>query len=447
MKIHFIAIGGSVMHYLAIELASRGYDVSGSDDEIYDPAYSNLKEAGLLPDSMGWDTGRITELIDIIILGMHAKSNNPELKKAEELGIKIMSYPEFIALESKNKKKIVIAGSHGKTTTTSMIMNVLQHLKIDFDYLVGAKIQGFNRMVKLTSASLIVLEGDEYLSSPIDERPKIHHYSPEIAVLTGIAWDHINVFPTFRNYVHQFQIFLETLPEGATLIYNFKDPEVKKLVDRNKDMQIIFQPYNTIRLNKKKEIISETGRTYQSKLIGHHNFENMAAALKVCSLLGIQEEDFFRTMTTFAGPAKRLQLIKFNEEENSYVYKDFAHAPSKVLATVTAIKEWYPEHTIIAFLELHTFSSLNPRFLKEYNGTLAMADKKIVYYNEHTLQMKKMDLIPFEVLKDAFGHEELVVCTNRERLQNIATGFTQRKVVYLFMTSGNFSNLDLQKII
>jgi UDP-N-acetylmuramate: L-alanyl-gamma-D-glutamyl-meso-diaminopimelate ligase len=373
MRVHFIAIGGAVMHNLAITLHRRGYRVTGSDDEIFEPSRSRLASYGLLPDKDGWDIGRITSDIDTIILGMHAKSNNPELIKAQDLGIKIMSFPEYLYDQTKNKKRIVVAGSHGKTTTTAMIMHVFRQNGIRFDYMVGSSVEGYETMVGLSDDSKIaVLEGDEYLTSPIDKRPKFHLYKPDIAVLNGISWDHMNVFPTCENYIEQFKIFVETITRGGTLIYFEEDLEVKKaaLSSRQDIIKIPYKIHGHFQ-NKTGFFAATHNRVIPLKIFGEHNMQNLSAAREACFAAGISEEEFYSAIQSFNGTSKRLQ--KINENENGVVYLDFAHAPSKVKATVDAIADRYQGRNIIVCLELHTFSSLNIDFLPQYQGTLDQA--------------------------------------------------------------------------
>lgn len=435
------------MHNLAIELHRKGYKITGSDDEIYDPARSNLNSYGLLPPAMGWFREKINTEIDLIILGMHARMYNPELLEAQKLKLKIVSYPAFIAAESSGKRRIVIAGSHGKTTTTSMILHVLAGEKIEYDYLVGAKIAGFDRMVKITDADLIVMEGDEYLSSPLDRQPKILHYKPHIAVITGISWDHINVFPTFEEYIHQFELFILSLALNGVLIYNQHDPLVVKLIHETARKDLTFLPYGKISLNSDKKIVASNGREYNCSLIGNHNYQNMAAALEVCKLLGVREDSFYTNVGTFEGPNKRLQLRSQNNILNSKVYLDFAHAPSKVKTTVKAVREWYPRHRLYAFFELHTYSSLNPEFLKQYKGALECADEKLVFYDKHTLEMKNMSDLNPDGVKEAFGDDTVLVVNKVEDLEKIVSGMEKANAIFLFMTSGNFMKMDIDHLI
>ncbi len=444
MRLHFIAIGGAAMHNLALALSQKGYQISGSDDEIYNPSLSRLKKAGLLPEKMGWDDTRITRELDAIILGMHARQDNPELKKALETGIPVYSYPEYIYKESIDKKRVVIAGSHGKTTTTSMVMFALRQAGVNHDYLVGAQLKGYDRMVELSDAELIILEGDEYLSSPLDRRPKILHYHPHIAVITGIAWDHINVFPTYEEYVLQFELFLQSISSNGVVIYNEEDMALVDLINKNERKDLTFIPYNTLSLDRQNRINFEN-EVYTSPLIGKHNYQNMAGAMVCSKVLGMEESDFLKSMETFTGPAKRLQCLHMDDQ--TLIYLDFAHAPSKVNATVKAVKEWYIDKRVTAVLELHTFSSLNKEFLPQYRGALDMADEALVYYNDHTLQMKGMPALPSDDIKGYFGRKDLLVVNKKSSLQQKLIETSYEDTVFLCMTSGNFSGINLTEAI
>ncbi|MFT5078722.1 MAG: UDP-N-acetylmuramate: L-alanyl-gamma-D-glutamyl-meso-diaminopimelate ligase, partial [Patiriisocius sp.] len=381
MKIHFIAIGGSAMHNLALALHNKGETVTGSDDEIFDPSKSRLEAKGLLPSAFGWFPEKISEEIDAIILGMHAKADNPELLKAKELGLTIYSYPEFLYEQSKNKTRVVIGGSHGKTTITSMILHVMHYHDREVDYMVGAQLEGFDTMVRLTEdADFMVLEGDEYLSSPIDRRPKFHLYKPNIALLSGIAWDHINVFPTYENYVEQFSIFLSEITTGGAIIYNEEDPEVKRVVEASVN-QIKKYPYRTpeYTVDKGATLLDTPEGEMPIEVFGKHNLNNLEGARWVCQLMGIDADDFYEAISTFTGASKRLEKIA--ETDSCVAYKDFAHSPSKVSATTQAVKNQYPDRKLIACLELHTYSSLNPEFISQYKGALDAADTAVVFYS------------------------------------------------------------------
>ena len=433
-KIHLISIGGSAMHNIAIALKNAGHHVTGSDDEIYNPSKSRLEEAELLPEKMGWDPNNISTNLDYIILGMHARKNNPELMKARELGIKIYSYPEFIYSISKDKKRIVIGGSQGKTSTTSMIMWVLKKLNIDFDYLVGGNIKGFDLMVRFSDAPVIVLEGDEYLSSPIDLRPKFLHYIPEIAVITGIDWDHMNVFPTYDNYKSQFVKFIDSINSKGVLIYfedDLKVVEAVKKSDNSKNLKLL--PY--IRVNKDK--------VDNLKVFGDHNLSNLNAALLVCKELGIEESDFWKSVTDFEGAAKRLQ--KIYEDDNTIKFLDFAHAPAKLKATLDAVREQFPTKKLYAMYELHTYSSLNKEFLPQYKDTMQNADIAVVLYNSHTLEMKKMPPLDISEVRESFGKGNLNVFDNDEEFKSFVGGLDEDNSVFLFMSSGTFGGMDLIK--
>ncbi len=439
--IHFIAIGGSAMHNLALALHDMGHHVTGSDDEIYEPSKTRLKKEGLLPDSFGWYPENIHTGIDAIILGMHARPDNPELAKAKEIGVPIYSYPEYLALQSKNQKKIVIAGSHGKTTTTAIVMHILKNLSIDFDYMVGAQLEGFDRMVRLSDAPIIILEGDEYLSSPIDRRPKMMHYDPDIAVVTGVAWDHINVFPTFENYEDQFRQFIGNMREGTKLFYYGSDSSLSKIIAED-NHKCDASPYTHI--HNTGESIDLDGKTYQLNIIGNHNMQNIAAARKVCTELGIRDDDFFKALQDFKGAAKRLQ---YRGLRGGYrVYQDFAHAPSKVKATCDAVKDWFNEDKLYAVVELHTFSSLNKDFIPNYKGCLQKADEAIVVYDDHTLEMKRMPPLDPDYVAAQFDHPNIRVLSSTKEVHKVLKELTKDGNL-LLMSSGTFGSLDYDGLL
>ncbi len=440
MNIHLIAIGGSAMHNIALALNNKGYNVSGSDDKIFEPSKSRLKKYGLLPNKIGWFPENISKKIDAIILGMHAKIDNPELIKAKKLNIPIFSYPEYIYEQTKNKKRVVIGGSHGKTTITSMILHVLNELSIQCDYLVGAQLKGFETMVKLTDENpIIILEGDEYLSSAIDRKPKFHLYHPHIAVISGIAWDHINVFPTFKKYVDQFRIFKNLVKE--TLIYFEEDIELKKLMKEKTKCKKIA--YNT----PKYKIIN--GETYiennKLSIFGKHNLQNINAAKIVCKELGVEEHEFYNKITTFKGASNRLELIYNNK--TCAIYKDFAHSPSKLKATINAMKKQFPNRKLIACMELHTYSSLNINFLKEYHGSMEDADIPIIYYNIESIKHKGLDYIQKKDVFNAFDNKKLIIHTNALNLKKFLNNIEWEKSNLLIMSSGNFDNINFNEII
>ncbi|HEX2969508.1 MAG TPA: Mur ligase family protein [Bacteroidales bacterium] len=447
MKVHFIAIGGAVMHNLAIALHRKGYTVSGSDDEIFEPSRTNLEKYGLLPTEYGWHPERITPDLDSVILGMHAKEDNPELKKARELGLKIMSFPEYLYEQTRNKRRIVVAGSHGKTTTTAMIMHVFRSAGKKFDYMVGSKIDGFETMVGLSDESCIaVFEGDEYLTSPLDKRPKFHLYMPDIAIINGIAWDHKNVFPTFDNYIDQFRVFITKITEGGSLIYFEDDSIVKKLADEaSTDIRKI--PYRTHGYfqNRKGFFGATVSRVIPLKIFGEHNMQNLSAAREACLSSGITEDEFYDAIQTFEGTSKRLQKIA--ENERGIVYLDFAHSPSKVKATVQAVKSRYPDRDIIACLELHTYSSLSQDFLPLYYGTLDDASVAFIYFNPHAIAIKKLQPVTKEIVKNAFGKNDVNIFDKSEELFSAITELKAKKPVYLFMSSGDFDGYDIGSII
>uniref|UniRef100_UPI003F69A6E2 UDP-N-acetylmuramate--L-alanine ligase n=1 Tax=Winogradskyella sp. TaxID=1883156 RepID=UPI003F69A6E2 len=418
MNVHFIAIGGAAMHNLAIALHNKGYQVTGSDDEIFDPSKSRLESRGLLPETYGWFPEKINSDLDAIVLGMHAKVDNPELLKAQGLGLRIYSYPEFLYEQAKDKTRVVIGGSHGKTTITSMILHVMHYHDRDVDYMVGAQLEGFDVMVKLTEDNdFIVLEGDEYLSSPIDRRPKFHLYKPNIALLSGIAWDHINVFPTYENYVEQFSIFVDSIVRGGSINYNEEDTEVKRVVEASEN-QIRKLAYCT------PEYTVEDGETLLEtpegpmpiEVFGAHNLNNIAGAKWICQHMGVDEDDFYEAISTFKGASKRLEKIA--ETSKSVAYKDFAHSPSKVAATTKAVKEQYSDRTLVACLELHTYSSLNAEFLKEYKGALDAADVAVVFYSPHAVQIKKLEEVTHEQIATAFERDDLITYTNPADFKN-----------------------------
>lgn len=452
MNIHFIAIGGALMHNLALALHQKGYNVTGSDDEIYDPSKSRLKKAGLLPASMGWQPKNIHQKLDAVIVGMHARPNNPELLKAQELGLTIYSYPEYIFLQSQQKKRVVVGGSHGKTTTTSMIMHILKQHKVEFDYAVGAQLDGFDLMVKLSDAPLIIIEGDEYLSSPIDKLPKFLHYHPHIAVVTGVAWDHINVFPSFKRYKKQFKKFIQSVRNDGLLIYYKKDKILSKYAKYCPAQFVAYDtPAHKIKQNKTYLKIDysypdQTTATYPLQIFGKHNLQNFQAARQVCRELGLSDQQILEAFMSFKGAAKRLETLA--ESKNQVVFKDFAHAPSKVKATIKAVKGQYPQKKLLAILELHTYSSLNLDFLEEYLGSMGAADQAYVYYNKHTIKMKNLkDIEPSDV-KEAFYHPNLQVFTDAASLKKqIELNIQAQKANILLMSSGNWGGIDIKRLV
>ncbi|WP_179339952.1 UDP-N-acetylmuramate--L-alanine ligase [Winogradskyella ludwigii] len=446
MNVHFIAIGGAAMHNLALALHNKGYNVTGSDDTIFEPSKSRLDAKGLLPDAFGWYPEKITSDLGAIVLGMHAKADNPELLKAQELGLKIYSYPEFLYEQAKNKTRVVIGGSHGKTTITSMILHVMHYHDRDVDYMVGAQLDGFDVMVKLTEDNdFIVLEGDEYLSSPIDLRPKFHLYKPNIALLSGIAWDHINVFPTYENYVEQFSIFVDSIVRGGSINYNEEDPEVKRVVEASEN-QIRKIAYKT------PEYTVEDGETLLEtpegpmpiEVFGAHNLNNLAGAKWICQHMGIDEDDFYEAISTFKGASKRLEKIA--ESKTSVAYKDFAHSPSKVEATTKAVKEQYSDRTLVACLELHTYSSLNAEFLKEYKGALDAADVAVVFYSPHAVEIKKLEEVTETQIANAFERDDLIIYTNPEEFKDFLFEQNFDDKSLLLMSSGNYGGLDFDVV-
>ena len=433
------------MHNLAIALSKKGNFVTGSDDAIFEPSRSRLERNGILPKEMGWYPENITSDIDAVILGMHAREDNPELVRARELGLKIYSYPEYVFEASRDKVRLVVGGSHGKTTITSMILHVLKQCGKAFDYLVGAQLEGFDTMVQITDAPLIVIEGDEYLASPLDRRPKFHLYQANIGIISGIAWDHINVFPTFENYVDQFRIFLKTIVPGGTIIYNSGDEIVKGIVETS-NSDLIRIPYAL------PESCTENGLTYLKaglesiplQVFGRHNLENIEAAHQACKQLGISDEQFYGSISSFKGAAKRLELLGKNV--STAVYKDFAHSPSKLKATIDAVKEQYPERKLVSVIELHTFSSLNKNFLNEYRSSMDKADVSVVFINRRTFEQKKMELYEENIVKQAFGNNELKFFNDPEILVEFLSSINYKGKNLLLMSSGDFGGLDLNKL-
>jgi len=446
MRIHFIAIGGSAMHNLALALHHKGYVISGSDDVIFEPSKTRLESKGLLPTSFGWFPEKIDSSLDAVILGMHAKADNPELLKAQELGVKIYSYPEFLYEQSKDKTRVVIGGSHGKTTITSMILHVLNYHDIAVDYMVGAQLDGFDRMVHLTDENdFIVLEGDEYLSSPIDRRPKFHLYQPNIALLSGIAWDHINVFPTYENYVEQFQVFVDSIVKGGSITYNEEDAEVNRVVNASEN-PIRKLAYRTpeYQVENGQAILETPEGPMPIEIFGRHNLSNLAGAKWICQNMGVDEDDFYEAIASFKGASKRLEKIA--EGETAVAYKDFAHSPSKVMATTNAVKEQYPNKKLIACLELHTYSSFNPEFLKEYKGALDAADVAAVFYLPESVRIKKLKEVSPEQISEAFQRNDLQIFTDAEVFRNFVFGEEYDNSVLLLMSSGNYGGLDLDEV-
>lgn len=444
-RIHFIAIGGSVMHNLAIALKEKGYKVTGSDDDIFEPSRSRLEKAGILPPSNGWDPNRVTEDLDAVVLGMHAKADNPELIKAQELGLKIYSYPDFIFENIKDKQRIVIAGSHGKTTITSMVLHVLKYHNRAFDYVVGAQIEGFDNMVKLSDAPIIVIEGDEYLTSPLDRTPKFLKYQHHIGLISGIEWDHINVYPTLEDYVKQFDHFADATPKAGTLIYCEEDDMATLICNKEReDVQRVEYKEHPSRIeNGTTYLLTENGEV-PVKVFGRHNMQNLSGAKEVLKKVGVTSDQFYEAIQTFKGAANRLELLK--ERDNHAVYKDFAHAPSKLAATTKALKEQYKDRQLVACLELYTFSSLNKAFLAQYQGTFNAADIAIVYYSPKNLVLKNLETFSAEDVKLAFNRSDLLVFTEIIELKQYLMSIDWNNKNLLMMSSGKFDGLDLHEL-
>ncbi|AFL85003.1 UDP-N-acetylmuramate-alanine ligase [Belliella baltica DSM 15883] len=442
-KYHFIAIGGAVMHNLALSMVEKGYEVSGSDDEIYEPSLTRLQKAGILPKEKGWFPEKISHDIDGIILGMHARQENPELIRAQELGIPVYSFPEFIYNQSKDKKRIVISGSHGKTSITAIILHVLKNEGVDFDYLVGAQIEGFDLMVRLSDAPIIIIEGDEYLTSPLDRRPKFFHYKHDILLMSGIAWDHFNVFPTFENYTEQFEKLVEMTPSTGTFIYCEKDAIVKRFGETCEIEGVNLIPYNSHpnRIEDGKTILLDGDQEVPIHIFGDHNLQNLQGALYICEQIGISPQKFYTHIQTFKGAAKRQEILA--KSDSGIMFRDFAHAPSKLKATVEAVKNQFPERKLIAVQELHTYSSLNKDFVSNYSGTFEMADEAIIYLNPKAVSLKKLKLMDEETLRDGFQRKDLKLFTEIALLKEYLENQTYIHTNLLLMSSGNYDDMDL----
>ncbi|MBT8189162.1 MAG: peptidoglycan synthetase [Bacteroidia bacterium] len=442
MRYHLIAIGGSVMHNFAIDLKDMGHEITGSDDEIYEPSRSRLKSNGLLPEHIGWDADRIHENIDAVILGKHAREDNPELIKALSLELPIFSFPEFFSRHTSATRRVCIAGSHGKTTTTSMIMHVLQKEGFDFDYLVGANLDGFEKMVKISNADIMVVEGDEYPSSCLDDRAKMLHYNPDVAVITGVAWDHINIYKTYDSYIKVFSDFLNLMPEDSICYFDQNDDELlKMMVDGAHDCQ--KHAYLHFESDREGNIIFRSHK-YPVQVFGKHNMSNLKAAYHVCSSLGIDDHKFFSAIKSFKGAAKRLE--KLYEKDGVIVYRDFAHAPSKCKASCEAIRSKYSKSRIFGILELHTFSSLDQSFIDQYRNTMNSLDSGLVYFDPHALEMKKMPSLDIRTVHQSFNHPNLQIINSAEILKPRLLNTIEAYDVILIMSSGNLGGLDLDEI-
>ncbi len=443
-RIHLIAIGGSIMHNLALALAQKGFQISGSDDQIFEPARSRLAQAGLLPEREGWNPDKIDHSIDLIILGMHAKKDNPELLKAIESGIPVQSFPEYIGKMYKDKKQIVVTGSHGKTTTTAMLIHVFQKCKMDCDYLVGAQLEGFQNMVSITVAPYAIIEGDEYLSSCLDDQPKFNHYEPEINIITGIAWDHYNVFPTFDSYTQAFENRVATMKPNSHVVYYDGDQDLRKIISTN-GHHLTKHPYHeaSYQIENDQVYLILNNNKYPMQIFGRHNMQNVQAVIEVAAILGLDLDQVAHALTSFKGAAKRMELISSNN--NQIRYRDFAHAPSKVNATLHAVRERYPDKKILVVLELHTYSSLNKEFLPQYKNSTDGIDKTIIYYDEKAMEIKRMPSLDPEFVKSAFNNSDLLVCGNVKELERIIHEIQGDYQLLLFLGSGQFGGMDLTK--
>ncbi len=442
MKVHFIAIGGSAMHNLALALHKEGHDVSGSDDEIFEPSRGRLEQAGILPDSQGWFPEKISKSLDAVILGMHAHADNPELARAREMGVAVFSYPGFLFERTREKKRVVIGGSHGKTTITSMILHVLKSAQLHFDYLVGALIEGFENSVYIgETTSFAVFEGDEYLSSTLEPVPKFHLYHPHLALISGVAWDHMNVFPTYENYLEQFTIFIDRIQPRGCLVYCLEDEEVRKLVEshpRFARKEISFIPYSTPehRIDHGKTYLSVGSEEVRLEIFGKHNLQNLEGARAICKELGVSSQTFYQAISSFKGASRRLE--KLYESGDYIVYRDFAHAPSKLKATASAVREQHPDHRLIACMELHTYSSLNKDFLDQYSGSMDAPDAACIYFSPKVVEQKRLKTLTKEDVKAAFGRMDLEVVTDNAGVQDFIDRADKQKTVLLLMSSGNW---------
>lgn len=445
-KIHFIAIGGSVMHNLAICLKLLDNQVTGSDDMFFDPSKSNLKRHGLLPDNEGWHPERVHGQLDYVILGMHAKNDNPELLKAKDLGLKIYSFPEFIHEVSKEKTRIVVAGSHGKTSITSMILHVLNKAGKSFDYLVGAQLEGFDTMVKISDAPIMIIEGDEYTTSPLDLTPKFLHYNHHFACITGIAWDHFNVFPTLDIYEEQFLKFINQTPNDGKVFYAEVDQALCKIIERAEPNEEQLIPYNALesKIEDNRTIVLWEGREIPLQVFGDHNLQNLNAARLLLNQVAISDDEFFEHIQSFTGASKRLELI--GQNDFSTIYKDFAHAPSKLKATSEAVTKQFKDRNLTSVLELHTFSSLNKQFIHQYEGCYDLPEQAIVFINPEAVKAKKLEMISENELVDAFKRKDLKLFTDAEKLEQFILSQDWNNRNLLLMSSGNFGGLDIEKI-
>ena len=448
-KVHFIAIGGSAMHNLAIALHRKGYEVTGSDDEIFEPSRTRLKNEGILPDEIGWHPEKLDDSYESVILGMHARIDNPELIRAQELGLKVYSYPEYLYEQSKDKTRIVIGGSHGKTTITSMILHVMKYAGIETDFMVGAQLEGFDVMVRLSeTAKYMVIEGDEYLTSPIDRVPKFHKYHPHIAVISGIGWDHVNVFPTFDSYLEQFRIYVDTIENGGCLIYDDNDAEAKKIAANAKVPTYGYDIHKYITDGESSYLLFNDKRI-KVQVFGEHNMKNINAAYHVCKQIGIDDVTFYWAISSFKGASRRLELLFENKSKNNMVFRDFAHAPSKVLATVKALREQYSERFLMIVFELHTYSSLSEVFIDHYRNCLDNCDKAVVFYDPHAVSIKKLDMMTDERIVEGFARKDIKVVHSKAELLDVLNDVQKENIVGGFMSSGDFNGLtadDLREI-
>jgi len=445
-SVHFIAIGGSVMHNLALALKKMGMRISGSDDEIYEPAAGKLKSGGI-EANIGWQPEKMDASIDLVVLGMHAKADNPELAKAKSLKLPIVSFPDFIRRWSANQQRIVIGGSHGKSSITALAMHVLNQLNKKFDYLIGAEVEGFSLTVSLSDAPIIIIEGDEYLASKLDPVAKFLKYDHHIGLISGIAWDHKNVFPSFEDYTQQFEQFADKTPKAGSIIYNEKDLLAKKIGEKERE-DVRKVPYGV------HDAVIKNGVTYlktkdygevKISVFGDHNLENIGAVLALVKLLGIEEKAFYQAVQTFTGAKKRLEIVK--QQGNDKLFKDYAHSPSKLEATTTALKKQFADSKVVVAYELHTFSSLNKEFIKEYKNTLSKADEAFIFINPHNIKNSHTDDLTTTEIQEAFNNTELTLFTDKHKLvEAMKKAKTTEKNIFALLSSGNFDGLDIEEV-
>lgn len=434
MRIHFIAIGGAIMHNLAIDLHKNGHTISGSDDQIFEPSFSKLKKYSLMPKNLGWNADFITDEIDLIILGMHAKEDNLELKKALELGLKIQSFPEFVASQITDKKRVAIAGSHGKTSTTAMLMHILKDNNFEFDYLVGSELPGYESMVKLSNAPLIVIEADEYLSSKLDQRPKFLWYKPQLSVITGIAWDHINVFPTFELYKKAFTDFIDSHQADSSIFFYQFDEELSKIINNS---TYKCRPYTELTAKNQGQysiVLDNNEEEYYFPFFGNHFLQNASAAIHLAMELGLNQKDIYKALESFPGSAKRLELVWANDQ--LFIYRDFAHSPSKVMATIKAFSRQFKDYQVFFVFEPHTFSSQQIDFIQHYNKCFEDLNAYI-FMDKKAFALKNKPMLSGPDIENAFGTNSILNSATELMKEIRKSSQKSKKTVWVLMSSGN----------